>query len=74
MSVPSRALTCLVASNEQFLLAAVYIPPDVCIETSAERVRSILETTRQDSRPLVKLCFLFVGIHVIKSDGLTNAA
>jgi len=49
-----------------------YIPPDVRVETSAKRVRSVLETTRQYGRSLVKLCFLFVGIHVIKSDGLTN--
>ena len=33
---------------------------------------SILKTTRQYGSPLVELCFLFVGIHVIKSDGLAN--
>lgn len=74
MFVPSRALTCLVASAEQIISVVAYIPPNVSIETSAERVRSILETTRQDSCPLVKLCFLFVGSHVIKSDGLTNGS
>ena len=52
--------------------ATSYIPPDVCIETPAESVRSILETTRQDSRPLVKLCFLFVGIDVIEPDSLLH--
>jgi len=53
--------------------AATYIPPDIRVKTSAERVRSILEATRQNSCSLVELCFLFVGIDVIKPDGLLYA-
>ena len=58
--------------TNRLIVVGDYIPPDVCVETSTKRMRGILETTRQNSRPLVELCFLFVGIHVIKSDGLTN--
>lgn len=72
MSVPSRALTFLDTLAKCFVAIVGYIPPNVCVETPAKRVRSILETTRQDGRSLVELCFLFVGIHVIKSDGLTD--
>ena len=49
-----------------------YTPPDVRVKTSAKRVGYILETTRQNRRSLVKLCFLFVRVHVIKPDGLAN--
>ena len=72
MSVLSRALTYSGPSMKCHSCFSVCVPPDVRIETSAECMRSILETTRQYSRSLVKLCFLFVGIHVIKSDGLSN--
>ena len=72
MFAPSRALAYLVVSMKCLVVVGVHIPPNVCVKTSAKCVRSILETTRQDGRPLVKLYFLFIGIHIIKSDGLTT--
>jgi hypothetical protein len=72
MSVPSRALACSIVSTKSPVAVGDYTPPDVRVKTSAKRVRCILETTRQDRCSLVKLCFLFIRVHVIKSDGLTN--
>lgn len=56
------------------IVVGTYAPPDVRVKTTAKRVRGVLETTRQNRRPLVELCFLFIRVHVIKSDGLGHSS
>ena len=72
MSVRSRALACLIVLMKSSVVMGAYAPPDVRVQTSAKRVGCILETTGQNRRSLVKLCFLFIRVHVVKSDGLAN--